>query len=111
MIFNSLIPFLLGPVISVLLHQRGFLVLHGSAVKINNESIAFVGNRGMGKSTIAINLYKKGYPLVTDDIIAINFDNEGNPYIYPGYSHVRLSKDSYNHIKDNTNILTPIRTS
>ena len=42
--------------------------------------------------------------------LAINFDDKGFPYVYPGYPHVRLSEDSYNNIKDNTNILTPIRT-
>ena len=108
--FDSIIPFLLGPVMSTLLDQRGFLVLHGSAVKFNDESIAFVGHGGKGKSTTAINLYKKGYPIVTDDIIAIKFDDDGNPYLYPGYSHVRLAEDSYNHIKDDTDILTPICT-
>jgi hypothetical protein len=107
---NLIIPFLLGPVMALLLHQRGLLVLHGSAVKIKDEAIAFIGYRGIGKSTTAINLCKKGYPLITDDILAISFDENGKPYIYPGYHHVRLSEDSYNHIKDETNILTPIRT-
>ena len=107
---NLIIPFLLGPIMALLLHQRGFLVLHGSSIKINGKAIAFIGYRGMGKSTTAINLYKKGYPLITDDILAINFDNDNIPYIYPGYPHVRLSEDSYNHIKDDTDILTLIRT-
>jgi hypothetical protein len=107
---NQIIPTLLGPVMALILHQRGFLVLHGSSIKVNNEAVAFLGNRGNGKSTTAINLYKKNYSIVTDDILAINFDEEGLPYIYPGYPHVRLSKDSYNYIKDETNILTPIRT-
>jgi hypothetical protein len=107
---NIIIPFLLGPVMALLLHQKGFLVLHGSSVKINDGAIAFLGHRGIGKSTTAINLYKEGYPLITDDIIAISFDNKGIPYIHPGYLHVRLSEDAYNHVKDDTNILTPIRT-
>lgn len=105
----SIIPFLLGPVMSLLLHQRGFLVLHGSSVKVNGEAIAFLGYRGMGKSTTAINLYKNGYPLVTDDILAIKFqDNE--PVVYPGYPHVRLSEDSFINVRDDTDILTPIKT-
>lgn len=106
----NLIPFLLGPVMSTLLHQRGFLVLHGSSVKVNKDAVAFLGYRGNGKSTTAINLYKNGYPLVTDDILAIKFDSHGSPIAYPGYPHVRLSEDSYNYVKDKTDILTPIRT-
>ena len=35
---------------------------------------------------------------------------EDIPFIYPGYHHLRLSEDSYDYVKDNTNILTPIRT-
>jgi hypothetical protein len=107
---NLIIPYLLGPVMAILLHQKGLLVLHGSSVKINDSAIVFLGHRGIGKSTTAINLYKKGYPLITDDILAINFDDKCIPHIYPGYLHVRLSEDAYNHIKDDTNILTPIRT-
>lgn len=106
----SVVPFLLGSVMSILLHQRGFLVLHGSAVKINDYVVAFLGYKGLGKSTIAINLYKKGYPLVTDDILAIKFDNEGLPVVYPSYPHVRLSKDSFVYMVDNTNSMTPICT-
>ena len=106
----NLIPFLLGPVMAMLLHQRGYLVLHGSSVKINDGVVAFLGHRGNGKSTTAIHLYKEGYPLVTDDILAIKFDEEGLPVVYPGYPHARLNEDSYNQVKDNTGILTPIKT-
>lgn len=106
----NLIPFLLGPVMSLLLHQRGFLVLHGSSVKFQEGAVAFLGYRGNGKSTTAIHLYQDGYPLITDDILAIKFDDEGLPVVYPGYPHVRLGEDSYNQVKDNTDILTPIRT-
>lgn len=108
--YNQIIPFLLGPVMSILLHQRGYLVLHGSAVKINKNAVAFLGYRGIGKSTTAINLYKEGHPIITDDIIAIKFNKKGKPYIYPGYHHVRLSEDVYNFFRDDTNIITPIRT-
>ncbi len=107
---NRMIPFLLGPVMSILLYQRGFLVLHGSAVRLGDFAVAFLGYRGYGKSTTAINLYKEGYPLVADDILAIKFDEIGTPYVYPGYVHVRLSDKSFSNVKDNTDVLTPIRT-
>jgi len=106
----NIIPFLLGPVMALLLHQRGFLVLHGSAVNTGTGAVAFLGHRGNGKSTTAIHLYVDGYPLVADDILAIKFDDEGLPVVYPGYPHVRLSDEAYHHVKDHTDILTPIRT-
>lgn len=107
---DSIIPFLLGPVMALLLHQRGFLVLHGSSVRMNDGAAAFLAYRGTGKSTTAINLYKNGYPIVTDDILAISFDEDGVPFLNPGYLHVRLSEDSFEQVRDDTDILTPIRT-
>ncbi|MBU4548344.1 MAG: hypothetical protein KUA33_08870 [Methanobacterium sp.] len=109
----NLIPFLLGPVMSLMLHQRGFLVLHGSAVnmgkvatsEISSGAVAFLGHRGNGKSTTAIHLYVEGYPLV-----AIKFDEAGKPVVYPGYPHVRLSEEAYNQVKEHTDILTPLKT-
>ncbi|MDY9922927.1 hypothetical protein [Methanobacterium sp.] len=106
----NLIPFLLGPVMALMLHQRGFLVLHGSAVNMGHGAVAFLGHRGNGKSTTAIHLYVEGYPLMADDILAIKFDNKGSSVVYPGYPHVRLSEEAYNQVKGHTDILTPIRT-
>lgn len=107
---NKIIPFILGPVMAVILHQRGFTGLHGSSIKFNDFAIAFIGFSGYGKSTTAIHFYKKGYPLITDDIIALKFDEKGYPMIYPGYPHVRLSDQTYGEIKDTTSSLTSIRT-
>jgi hypothetical protein len=115
----NLIPFILGPVMALMLHQRGFLVLHGSAVNVSHgtvqsndlpSAVAFLGHRGNGKSTTAIHLYVEGYPLVADDILAIKFNPEGKPVVYPGYPHVRLSDEAYHQVRDRTDILTPIRT-
>ncbi|MBF4475778.1 hypothetical protein [Methanobacterium formicicum] len=115
----NLIPFILGPVMALMLHQRGFLVLHGSAVNLSHDivqsngfpsAVAFIGHRGNGKSTTAIHLYVEGYPLVADDILAIKFSEDGKPVVFPGYPHVRLSDEAYHQVKRHTDILTPIRT-
>ncbi len=65
--------FLLGPVMAALLHQRGDLVLHGSAVEIApGRAALFVGDNGAGKSTLAGAFLKAGHSVLTDDVIAVD---------------------------------------
>lgn len=85
--------FVLGNIMTSLLNQRGFLVLHASAININNDAVAFLGNKGYGKSTTAMTFYKKGYQIVADDYIVIQFEN-GLPFVYPGFPSLRLSYNS-----------------
>ena len=68
--------FLLGPVLATVLFQRGFLVLHASAVALPDAdgrwgAVAFVGDSGEGKSTMAAQMHARGFPIVADDIIAV----------------------------------------
>lgn len=70
---NMLGLFLLGPVMAALLHQRGDLVLHGSAVEIAPGATAlFVGDNGAGKSTLAAAFLKAGHRVLSDDVIALD---------------------------------------
>ena len=57
---------------AIALVQRGFAVLHASAVVINDEAVAFVGDCGAGKSTVAAALCSRGHKLVADDVVAID---------------------------------------
>ncbi len=61
-----------GPPIGVVLQRRGNLVLHGSAVVIEGSAVAFLGPKGMGKSTTAAALHRSGHPMLTDDILSID---------------------------------------
>jgi hypothetical protein len=83
-----LLPHILG----VLLHQRGLLVLHGSAVVIKGRAIAFLGPSGSGKSTIAASLNKREYSILADDVIAIDIINE-LPVIFPAFPQLKLRPD------------------
>lgn len=102
---RTLRAFLLGAVLAVLLHQRGCLILHGSAVAIQGvagamAALAFVGHPGQGKSTLAAAMHAGGSRFVADDLIAVpNWDEasptapkpaEAHPIIYPGYPQMRL---------------------
>lgn len=84
---------LLGAAFGLLLHQRGLMVLHGNSVAINGCGVCFIGNRGYGKSTISAALYFKGYPIVSDDVTAIQFV-DSQPYLIPGYGRIKLWADS-----------------
>lgn len=85
---------LLGAALAVLLYQRGKLVLHSSAVDINGNAVAFVGNKGDGKSTMSAALCKAGHKLLVDDTVAINLTKSDKPIILSGFPQVKLYPDS-----------------
>ncbi|MBW7476737.1 aldolase [Paenibacillus oenotherae] len=86
--------FLLGTCMGILLMQRGVLPLHGSAVIIEGKAYAFVGDSGAGKSTLASAFLGKGYPLVSDDVIAVSLDPDGIPIVTPSYPQQKLWQES-----------------
>ncbi|AFZ15082.1 Hpr(Ser) kinase/phosphatase [Crinalium epipsammum PCC 9333] len=81
---------LLGAVLAVLLYQRKFLVLHSSAVEVNGSAIAFVGNSGWGKSTMAATMYARGHKTLADDVVAIDISDPKNPTVVPGFPQIKL---------------------
>ncbi|MBE9213095.1 serine kinase [Plectonema cf. radiosum LEGE 06105] len=89
-------PGILGPIFSVLLRQRGLLTIHASCVAIDGEAVAFIGHSGWGKSTLANAFYNQGYPLLTDDVMAIqvNEQSETHPITFPAYPCVKLLPDA-----------------
>lgn len=93
--FYFICPVLFGPIFAILLHQRGYLVLHASAVVLNNRATAFMGHSGYGKSTIAATMNKQGYPFLTDDILAVKFDKNSNPIVYPSLPLIKLSPEFF----------------
>src|SRR5262249_24053304 len=81
---------LLGTVLAVLLHQRGLLTLHASAVEINGQAAAFIGTKGAGKSTIAAMLHARGHRLIADDIVAMDLTDPQKPLLLPGFPQFKL---------------------
>jgi hypothetical protein len=90
--------FLFGPVWATLCHQQGLLPLHASAILVNGHIVAFAGNSGAGKSTIAALLGAFGYELVTDDILPISFDRNSIPGAWPYLRRLKLKEDSINRL-------------
>lgn len=63
--------FLLGQVLAFVLHRLGCPSLHASAVVTPHGGVAFVGDSGHGKSTLAGAFLSAGYKLLTDDVLPI----------------------------------------
>lgn len=89
---------LFGIVFSTLMHVRGDLVLHASAVAIEEAGIAFLGDKGAGKSTTASRFLNAGYKLISDDVVRIVFSYDGPPQVHPGFGQVKLWEDAASQI-------------
>lgn len=102
---NSLSVFIMASCFGALLMQRGYLILHGNAIQIDDGCVICVGHSGAGKSTLAAAMLQKGYPLFSDDLCAI--DNAGK--IIPGLPRLKIWKDVANILKINTENLIRVR--
>ncbi|MBR8645069.1 ATP-binding cassette domain-containing protein [[Brevibacterium] frigoritolerans] len=96
--------YILGTCMGVILMQRKILPIHGSAVAIDGKAYAIVGDSGAGKSTLASALLKRGYHLISDDVIPVTLTNENVPVVTPSYPQQKLWLESLNHFEmDSTN--------
>lgn len=73
--------------------HNGGLFLHGSAVLVGNRAVAFLGQSGDGKTTLAGAFAKTGHPFLTEDVIELV--PRGETYLLqPKPSGLRLYADS-----------------
>ncbi|MGH8000395.1 MAG: hypothetical protein ACREPR_13430 [Brasilonema sp.] len=98
---------LLGPVLCVLLRQRGLLVLHASCIDINNKGVAFMGASGWGKSTLATAFHNHGYNVLTDDVLPIQIKT-GQPVVFPSYPQFKLWPEAATSLGQDTKSLLPV---
>lgn len=91
--------FLLGSSMGALLHQRGLLAIHGSAVHNGKNTCIITGKSGVGKSSLAAGLLELGYTLVADDISVIGTLENGGFFVHPGIPSLKLWKDVLLHLK------------
>lgn len=102
---DSIRVFLLGSCLGALLMQRGFFLLHGNVVQVNDGAVVFAGCSGAGKSTLAGSLYKRGFALLADDICAIDAHGQ----CIPGFPQLKLWADTAKQLDINTTDLRKIR--
>lgn len=101
--------FILGAALGILLHQRGLTVLHASAVAIDDGVVAFLGEKGAGKSATAAALYARGHRFITDDLLAVQYDEHGKPLVLAGYPQIKLWPDAVSMLGKDPSDLPRIR--
>jgi hypothetical protein len=87
------LTYLVGPIFGLLLRLRGTVCLHASAVGIGDRAIVFVGAEGAGKSTTAAAFARQGFPVLSDDIVAL-VEREQQFHVLPAYTRINLWPDS-----------------
>jgi len=100
--------FLLETVISALLGQRGLLALHGSTALINGKAVAILGNSSVGKTSVALALYDKGIPILSDEVCALG-RGRGGLVVYPGAPCLHVWQDTLDTSGRDVNGFAPIR--
>ena len=76
------------------LSKLGKLVFHASAVELAGGAVAFLGESGRGKSTLAASFAVNGYCFLTDDGLFVEQDQCGFAVI-PNNPSVRLWQDTH----------------
>ena len=93
----------------ILLHQRGRIVLHASAVRVRDSAVLFCGPSGAGKSTLAAALVDAGYDLVTDDFCGISMQADGTPWVEPDGRQLKLWQNSIDKLSLTERRAAPVR--
>lgn len=88
--------FLLSQVLSFALLKQGIETLHATVIELAGEAIAFVGDCGYGKSTLAAAFLHSGAKLLTDDLLVLDIRNSAPPLVlaHPGFPRIKLFPDS-----------------
>ncbi|HEV3320620.1 MAG TPA: hypothetical protein VG147_00330 [Solirubrobacteraceae bacterium] len=83
---------LLGRVLPNVAIMRGYEALHASAVDSPEGVVAIAAASGMGKTTLALELQGRGWPLVADDVLALGEGPEG-VLAHPGTPHMNVAEE------------------
>ncbi len=107
---SFLVLVVLGTAIPLILNKRNMLILHGSAVNIEDNAIAFIGSEGTGKSTTSHAFIKKGYKLLSDDVLCIKLINESIPRVISGFPTIKLWPEVIKNMGENPNSMPRIQS-
>ena len=89
---DKVVERVLSTVVSVALQTRGAVCLHASSVVVDGGALAFMGDSGVGKSTVATRFLASGADVIADDITPVAFSS-GQPVALPFAPSLKLMPD------------------
>lgn len=101
--------FTLSEALGLILFQKNYFLLHGSAVQIGGKGIVFLGEPGAGKSTTVAAFAQKGVRVISDDMVCIHINELGNPVLIPSFSQIKIWENSVDGLQLQKANLSPVR--
>jgi hypothetical protein len=102
---DSLRVFALGSGFGALLFQRGYLVLHGNAIRNGDKCLICAGPSGAGKSTLSAGFLKRGYEVLADDVVPVDLQGRA----LAGFPRIKLWQDAAENLAFKTEELRRLR--
>lgn len=90
--------FLLGSAMGATMMLRGALVLHGNAIRVGDACAVVLGHSGAGKSTLAAEFDRRGFDVLSDDVVPV----DGDGLALPGYPRIKLWDDALDRLGRST---------
>lgn len=107
---HTLRLFLEGACLGVVLQQRGYLMLHSSAVVVDGSAVVFLGWKGWGKSTTAAAMVARGHLMLADDVVAVDCA-PAIPMVLPGFPQLKLWPEAVSALGENAEALNRLHPS
>ena len=90
---DTILHLLLDQVLPRCLAHQGKIMLHASAVRLEQGLILFLGDSGAGKSTLAGDFHQAGHRVISDDCVWVK-EYRDQIKAVPSYGGLRLWEDS-----------------
>jgi hypothetical protein len=87
---------LFGMVFALWHERRGTVTLHGSAAAVGGRAVAFLGDKGAGKTSVAAAHVAAGHAFLTDDLLVVE-QGEGSARAHRAIPAIRLWPEGVRH--------------
>lgn len=101
--------FTLSEAFGLILFQKGYFLLHGSAVRIGDMGVVFLGEPGAGKSTTVAACAQQGHSVISDDMVCIQVTEAGELLLIPAFPQVKIWQNAVDGLALRKEKMVPVR--